>query len=348
MTRRAAPALLLLLAPALAAPAAERVVLVPFEAVARARSARALVMPQVEAALAGRGYAVVGGEVVEAFLHRERIRHLDSIPTPKLAALLDELDAEAVVLGAILTWEAAGPEPRVAVAARIVGRDGHPLWSGVSGLSAAETESAFGLGRAKDARELSERVVARLLDSLPRGHPGSFRPRKRERDLPRVYRARETLGMPLRVCVLPLENRTEQGESPRVVEAILHHRLRERPGFTIVSPADLRAAIVASGLRAPSLLSRDQLRTLSAEVGTSLFVRGAILGFGAGPEGGGAPAVELHLTLLDAESGRTLWSGLHRRSGLDYEGILGRGAVREPAALASRVVAELFDAFTLP
>lgn len=343
-----APALLLLLAPALAAPVAERVVLVPFDAVARTRSARAIVMPHLEAALEVRGRAVVSGGEVEGFLHRERIRHLDSLPAPKIAALLEELDAEAAVLGAILTWEAAGPEPRVALSARMVGRDGRTLWSGLAGLSAAETERAFGLGRAPDVTALSRRVISRLLETLPQGRPGSLRREEGGGDLPRVYRSRETPGAALRICLLPLENRTEERESPRVVEEILQHRLGERPGLTVVPPADLRGAIVAAGLRAPSLLSRDQLRSLSTGVGTSLFLRGAILGFGAGPGGGGIPEVELHLTLLDAESGRTLWSGIHRRSGLDYEGLLGLGAVREPAALAGRVVAELVDAFTRP
>lgn len=345
---RAALAPLLLLAPALAVPAAERVVLVPFDAVARTRSARAIVMPHLEAALDVRGHAVVSGEEVERFLHRERIRHLDSIPAPKLAALLDELDAEAAVLGAILTWDAAGPEPRVALSARMVGRDGRTLWSAVAGLSAAETERAFGLGRAPDATALSRRVISRLLETLPQGRPGGPRSGKRAVDLPRVYRSPETAGTALRICLLPLENRTEQREAPRVVEEILQHRLGERPGLTVVPPADLRGAIVSAGLRAPSLLSRDQLRSLSSGVGTSLFLRGAILGFGAGPDGSGIPEVELHLTLLDAESGRTLWSGVHRRGGLDYEGLLGLGAVREPAALASQVVAELVGAFTRP
>lgn len=349
MIRRAALLLPLLTALPSAGRAGEGIVLVPFEAVARTRSARAVVMPEVERALAARDYVAVPGEAVEAFLHRERIRYLDSIPTSKLGELLEELNAGAAVLGAILTWDAGGADPRVALAARLVDRDGSVLWSGVAGLSAAETEGLLGLGKVEGAEALANRVTARLFESLPRGHPGDHRPGRPPRSVPRVFRSPAALGRPLRICVLPLENRGEAREAPRVVEALLLHHLRDGPGITVVSPADLRASVVSAGLRAPSQLSLEQLRALSAAVGTSLFLRGAILGYGARSAGGeGTPEVELHLTLLDAESGRTLWSGLHRRSGLDYEGLLQRGAVREPASLASQVVAELVGAFTRP
>jgi hypothetical protein len=41
-----------------------------------------------------------------------------------------------------------------------------------------------------------------------------------------------------------------------------------------------------------------------------------------------------------------VWSGLHRRTGSDFERLLRFGAIRDEATLASRVVAELLDAFT--
>ncbi|HET9555274.1 MAG TPA: hypothetical protein VFP50_20075, partial [Anaeromyxobacteraceae bacterium] len=152
---------------------------------------------------------------------------------------------------------------------------------------------------------------------------------------------------PRRIAVLPLQNLTDVRDAPRVLDAALQQRLAERADLVPVEPAELRAALVRGKLRAPAQLSPEQLRRLGGLLGTSLFLRGTIFAYGASADAvGGLPEVELYLTLVDVESGRTLWSGLHRRSGLDAEGLLRLGAIRDPATLSSRVVAELLEAFT--
>lgn len=98
---------------------------------------------------------------------------------------------------------------------------------------------------------------------------------------------------------------------------MLQHRLSARPEITTVQPGDLRAAIVKAKLRAPSILSLEQLRELSDALGTSLFLRGTILAYGGPDPSGAAAPVELYLTLIEARSGRIMWSGLHRRAGSD-------------------------------
>jgi hypothetical protein len=94
------------------------------------------------------------------------------------------------------------------------------------------------------------------------------------------------------------------------------------------------------------VLSLEQLGDLAEAVGTPLFLRGEILAFADPDPAGAAGAIELYLTLLDVRTGRTVWSGLHRRTGSDYERLLRRGAFHDEATLASRIVAELLDAFT--
>jgi hypothetical protein len=56
--------------------------------------------------------------------------------------------------------------------------------------------------------------------------------------------------------------------------------------------------------------------------------------------------VELYLSLTDLKAGKVLWSGLHRRSGRDYEDWLAPGTVKDPALLLSRTAEELVAAFT--
>lgn len=344
-------ALLLATAPGPEVPRA-RIALVPFEVVTRAGSARATVMETVEATLKRKGFDVVGGDAVEEFLRTRRIRYLDAIPTDRVGELLAEVGADACLTGTVLAWDASEADPAVALALRVVARDGALLWSGADGLTGAETEGALGLGRAPHVRAVADRLAEKLLAGLPDRRLERVRPGGRRWwsgwTGPRVFRAREGGRPPLTLSVLPLQNLTDARDAARIVEAVLQHRLGERPEVQVVGPADLRAAVVRAGLRAPSLLAVEQLRELAKEAGTSRFLRGTVLGWGPSPADPSVPAVELYLSLLDADSGRTLWSGLHRRDGRDYEGLLRRGAVLDETALASRVVDELLDAFTRP
>jgi hypothetical protein len=163
----------------------------------------------------------------------------------------------------------------------------------------------------------------------------------------RVFRASELAGRELVITVLPLQNRTAERSAARALEAILLERLAQRPGIRVLQPADLRQAVVANRLRAPSRLPAEQLRVLGKALGTSLFLQGTVFQYGrVATEAGETPAIEIYLSLYDVESGRTVWSGMHRRAGLDYEGWLRFGAVNDVATLASRAVAELIYAFT--
>jgi hypothetical protein len=206
---------------------------------------------------------------------------------------------------------------------------------------------AFGLGRGARPEDLARSAVERVLGPFPERLAGIRAKRASGDGGPRVFRARELKKRDLRICVLPLRNLTDERNAPRVVDSVLQDQLSRRRGVSAVQAADLRQAVVTHSLRAPSQMSPEQLRALGKAVGTPLMLQGGIYGYATRAEDSGeTPAIELYLTLVDVESGRTLWSGLHRKTGLQYEGLLQRGAVRDTTSLASRVVAELLDSFT--
>jgi hypothetical protein len=332
--------------PAAGARAPRRVVVVPFENAARMPSARDVVMPAVEAALGKKGYEVVTGGPVQQFLRARRIRFLDSLTVKDARELAEQLGADAVVVGTILAYGGPQVDPQVGIAVRILPRDG-AAWSNLVALSGADTEGALGRGRARTPKELVPRVVSELL-----GSSADLRPRRRVLSsaslggAPRVFRARDWIGKPLTVCVLPLENLTDDRDAPRVVDAALLHHLSTHAALTPVQPSQMRAGLVASGLGPPAHLSAEGLAVLAKEVGTALFLRGTIMAYGASNTTGDGPTVEIYLNLFDVESGRIVWSGLHRRTGREYEGLLRFGAVHDGVSLSNRVVMELLDAFT--
>jgi hypothetical protein len=342
-------ALSLLLAPPVGAAAVERIVVLPLESVARSPSGRAVVMEALEADLAAKGYEVVVGTSVEDFLRANRIRYLDSIPTPQVDQMLEAYGAEAVLTGSLLAYDTRRRDAEVAIALRMVGRGGALRWSSMAGLSAADTVEAFGRGRVDRVEDLARRVVAQALETLPpESIPRAYgRPGGSFASAGRVFRAKELTGRELVIAVLPLQNRTRERPVTRALEAILLQRLGERPGIRVVHPAELRQAVAANRLRAPARLAADQLRVLGKSVGTTLFLQGTVFHYGqTSTEIGETPFVEIYLSLYDVESGHTVWSGIHRRTGLDYEGWMRFGAVHDLTSLGSRTVAELVYAFT--
>ena len=84
---------------------------------------------------------------------------------------------------------------------------------------------------------------------------------------------------------------------------------------------------------------------LSEIVGTTLFLRGTIYGYSdpSLTSGAAPPELQLEFTLVDVKAGRVLWASQHEHKGVDYTGLLMKGAVSNSVSLADRVVTEMID-----
>jgi hypothetical protein len=341
---RLAVVLTLLLAPALATAATSRVVLVPFDGQAYFEG-REAVMAAVIVGLARRGYEVVGGEQVERFLEERRIRYLGSLSRAQVVDLAAEMQADAVMMGAILD---ASTEriTSIALSARLVKYDGRLLWTAIGGEATAPVARPVGV-TPRRPRELVGAASDRLLADLP--EPGRSEVRRAPQrlwDPPRSYRAKGLLDRENAVCLLPLRNHTAARTAAQTLEGLLGKALGQVKEFRVVEPADLRRAFVEEGIWGPALLSQAQLRALSSRAGGCLFLSGDIFQYGevAGERGGLTPAVEVYVSLHDPQSGRIVWSGLHRRLGAEYEQLLELGALQSRFEVADKVVEELVRA----
>ncbi len=344
--------ILWLAAPGAAGPGPRvRVAVVPFESVAGVVEARQVVTDQVAAALAARGADVVHGEPVLDFLRDERARYYDSLDTATTVRLAKALDVDAVLFGQVLAWEPRPlqRDPVLSISANLVSRDGEVLWGGVVSASGADQEDGLGAGRILELEPLSRMAVGDLLKPLP----VPFEKVRVEHSagalgLPRVHRKAEKQAGVRRILVLPVENLTDEtGPASRVMEALLQTRLAERADLEVVSPGQMRRAIVARSLPPPWMMSTVGLNKLAQEAGARYVLAGSVLSWKRAPSERGFAGweAEIHLELTDVEAERVVWTGIHRRNGGDSEGFLKLGAIPTLPAVADRVVSELLEAF---
>jgi TolB-like protein len=149
-----------------------------------------------------------------------------------------------------------------------------------------------------------------------------------------------------RVCILPFENFTSVREAPRVLSDVLQHELIASGRFEVVEAAELRAALVAEGVRGLGALEPAKLAALGQRLGTPLFLRGSVYRYvDPGARNGAAtPDVEVEVALVDAAAGRIVWTAENARKGRDYKGLFQLGALRSVVALSDQVFGEIVSA----
>ena len=337
-------ALAVAVAAPLAARADARVAVMPFEETSRVRVGDELSRALADR-LAARHHAIVAQAAVEGFLERERIRWVDSLPPEALDRLLAETSATRVLFGHVL---AASERPLfVAVKARLVGPGGRLTWSDVA---IVREERGGGLLAPRKVGSLPEAIAEaarRLADGIPDGRgdrtarPGGAGGTLFARGGPVSYRARGA-GRGAAIAILSPTNYSAEPLAPRLVAELLAVRAGAQRGVALVEPDALRRAAVQSDLRLSRRLDADDVKRLAPAVGTRLFLRTTVLAFEpsvASPVGDARVALEM--TLLDADTGRILWTAYDDRRASDYDAPLRPAPIRDVMSLADRVVDEL-------
>lgn len=330
-----------------AAPSGEPLVLMPFANLAGAERAPDVIEAAISARLSTKGYRLVRGDEVRAFLDSERVRYVDSLSGPVREKLLAAFGARGVILGAICAFE-AGENPIVGISLRLLDAQGGTAWSSAVGLTGDDTEGALALNRVASVDLLAEKAVRRLLRNFPSPGDGGRISGARGKPLgeraPRTYRSAALApGRQYRVCLLPLENRTRERVASRLVGELLSRRLAASELFDVVEPSDFRSAMVAAKLTGLKGGDPEELKKLGSALGTTLVLAGTIYQYRDTSSRVGAimPELELQLTLTDVASGEIVWTSSAARNGADYSGLLRLGAISNMTSLADQVAAEM-------
>jgi TolB-like protein len=331
--------------PAFAQP---QIAIIPFENLSGIRVASTEIMPLIEKTVSKKGYVILEKEALEKFLREERIRFLDSVPTPITQKLAGKFGLEAILTGTILSY-VSGINPQVGLSARLISKEGDILWGQTIGITGEDLMGLLEIGRVEKIQDLTPIAVNQLLKTFTlqkrsvhlKGQGGI---KQALMSGPRVYRSKmldskETF----RIGVFPLDNWSTNRDAGRIFLNLLVLRLTNKELSKVTEPADVREMMIAEGIRSFDELNLDQLKRLQMRLNTRLFVGGTIYRYseGLGASGLTSPEVELNLIMIDAETGKILWSGNHFRKGQNYMTFFEFGLIRNSVSLADQVLEEM-------
>lgn len=146
----------------------------------------------------------------------------------------------------------------------------------------------------------------------------------------------------MRLAVLPFDNLTSEGTSGEVMTVVFFTEVGARGDYEPVEAGIVAAALESLGVRTAGSLSAAQLKAIGESLGAPRLLVGSVLenGFVHTPEGD-LPSVGVTLKLLDATSGRVLWTKMGFKTGDDGETVFGWGREKSPRKLAARLATDL-------
>jgi hypothetical protein len=325
----------LTLAAALAAPArGETVALLPVQD----RAGDAAVAREVAATLAeelAARHDVLDAARLRDALRRRRIRSVDDTPPAELMELAAELGADRFVTVVVHLAERE-VTPRLALSARSYdGATGELVWAGFESGSGLDGRTVLGLGVVGAAEELAERLTRRLARELA--------------EAPAVATGRAAdLGV---VAIVPLSGlaETDATRAAETVTEIARAALIAR-GVRVLSPNRVFQALYTGRGAAPiagwGVVDAVTRRAL-CEAGADLVLTGSVERWGMAGDGlEPEPLVTVALRVLDATSGRIVWTGALERRGWDHQAVFRLGRIHDHGSLAERMVDRLTTRLT--
>lgn len=275
--------------------------------------------------------SLLGPERTRDALRRLRIRSGDRAAPALLRLLGEELAADWLVSASLHDTERRAV-PRLTMSIRIYSSvTGNLLWTGFRGSSGIDRRKVLGLGTIDEMEQLVPVVVRDLLEELPASaespSPASSQDGRK---------SRSNLG---RVAVVPFDGSTKY--RPTLNAETITEAVRAQlygSGVDLVSP-NLSHEILRQqqGGRWEGVTAGSRT-ALHTDAGADTILTGEVETYElGGSEFEPRPRVAFAMRLLDAGTGRILWTGALERSGWDGQGLFGLGRIYSRGALAERM-----------
>ena len=275
---------------------------------------------------------LIGPDETRNALRRLRVRNGDRAAPALLRILGEELGADWLVSASVHDADRR-QVPRLSLSVRVYsGRTGELEWAGFRGSSGLDKRKLLGRGTVSSVEQLVGVAVPRLMRDLP-----SMGGETAQTALPALG---PRLGT---VAIVPFEatvTRRGTHHAETVTEATRARLVAH--GVALVSPnlsheiLRRRQGGVWGGVTAEA---RDGLHSVG---GADTILTGAVERYEVrGSEFEPEPRVSVAMRLVDAVSGRILWTGSAERDGWDAQGLFRLGRIYSRGALTARIVETL-------
>ena len=119
------------------------------------------------------------------------------------------------------------------------------------------------------------------------------------------------------IAVLPFDNLTQDRFAADKVQKILITELLSLGAFEVAEPGQVLKALRDQGIEVPSTMIAPQVKKVGEATGSQGLIFGTVVDYGESRVGTNpSPEVTIQLRLVEAQSGVTLWSVSHTRSGV--------------------------------
>jgi len=148
-----------------------------------------------------------------------------------------------------------------------------------------------------------------------------------------------------KIAVLPFENLSgKEGASEKITEYFVM-ALQGKKNIEICEFGQVYDQMRRFRVRSATLLTNNQIDSLSAALGISYIMAGSVLDFLETDNQylGKVPQVSINVRLIDCTSHKTVWIGVANARGDQSEWVFGIGAIRSLEELAHAVVDRAAD-----
>jgi hypothetical protein len=324
---------------------ATRVLVLPPENLASSPIPGKEILARVEQMAAMAGAEVIGGERLDEYLARYRIRYTGGVDAIAARAARDDLGADAILVTSLEMWGIS--PPRIGLTLRLVaaGDVATVLW--MDGFARAGDESPglfdqgivtdFGVLQAQALNALGRSLEAHLSGAAPRGPacPGGgwF--------LPRIaYRAPPDSREVASVVVLPFVNETKRRSAGEIVALEVSRQVAAMSGFRLVEPGTVRDELLRNRVVMEDGVAVSEARVISTKLDADLVLAGYVFEYDDSP---GVPTSNFTVMIIDRKTGRVVWESTSHNRGTDSETVFGLRTVATAPVLTCRMTRSLLE-----
>lgn len=297
----------------------------------------------LQAKLAGEGLDAVGGDALEPFLSRHRIRYTGGVDREVAAAAGSELGVAGILVTSVDLYQANPPDFGASMRLVSADRKAEILWAGGAARAFDDEPGWFDLGIASTPQLLEAEVFARtaraLAASLSSHGPHAMACADDARFLPKVrFRSAGLDSSEYAIAVLPFQNESSHPDADDLLALQFVRQLRAIGNFRVLEPGVVRSELLHFRIVMDNGISLDTARVILELLHADLVIAGIVRDYRDALLKGTAPSVEFTVFALERQDDEVVWESTSHGRGDDQVLFFDVGRVSTAPELACRMV----------